>query len=62
VLGRRAGHKGFHKLKTFGAPNHKSQFLLKLKLGSGKWQLRVQYRDRTTVRPGTSSVRSVSVR
>jgi tungstate transport system substrate-binding protein len=62
VLGRRAGHKGFHKLKSFRAPNHRSRFLLKLKLGSGRWQLRVQYRDRTTVRPGTSRARSVSVR
>lgn len=62
VLGRRAGHTGFHKLETFRAPNHKSGFRLKLKLGSGKWQLRVQYRDRTTVRPGTSRALSVSVR
>jgi tungstate transport system substrate-binding protein len=62
ALGRRAGHKHFHALKTFGAPNHRSRFLLKLKLGSGRWQLRVQYRDRTTVRPGTSRALSVSVR
>jgi hypothetical protein len=62
VLGKRAGDKGFHKLKSFRAGNHRSRFLLKLKLGSGRWQLRVQYRDRTTVRPGTSRALSVSVR
>jgi hypothetical protein len=62
VVGRRAGHKGFHKLGSFRAPNHRSRFLLNLKLGAGAWQLRVQYRDPTTVRPGTSRALSVAVR
>ena len=62
VLGRRAGHAKFHALKTFRAPNHRPRFLLGLKLPSGKWQLRVQYRDHAVVRSGTSRALSASVR
>jgi tungstate transport system substrate-binding protein len=62
VYGRHSGQGKFRKLRSFAAPNHRSRFLLKLKLGTGRWQLRVQYRDGTVVRPGTSRALSVSVR
>jgi hypothetical protein len=61
VLARRAGGKRFAKVKTVAARNHASRFALSLRLSSGTWQLRVQYRDNKVVKPGTSAVRSVSV-
>ncbi len=61
VLARRAGGKRFAKVKSFSARNHASKFTLTVKLSSGTWQLRVQYRDNKVVKPGTSAARSVSV-
>ena len=62
VLGRRSGRGGFHTMKTVGAPAHGARFALNLKLSPGRWQLRLQYRDRTVVQPGSSRTVSVSVR
>jgi tungstate transport system substrate-binding protein len=61
VLARRAGKRHFSKVKTVAAKNHTSRYALTVKLSSGQWQLRVQYRDRTVVQPGSSRTVSVSV-
>ena len=61
VLARRVGSRHFSKVKTVKARNHTSRFSIPVTLSSGKWQLRVQYRDHNVVRPGSSGTRSVSV-
>jgi tungstate transport system substrate-binding protein len=61
VLGRHPGAGGFHVMTTVGAPARGARFALDVKLSPGKWQLRVQYRDRTVVQPGSSRTVSVSV-
>lgn len=61
VLVRRRGQKHCRTLTTLGAGNV-SHFAIEFRLGAGKWQLEVRYRDPGVVVSGVSRPVSVSLR
>jgi tungstate transport system substrate-binding protein len=61
VLARRVGRHHFSKVTSVKAKNHRSKFSIPVTLSSGKWELRVQYRDHNVVKPGSSGTRTVPV-
>ncbi|HVO53806.1 MAG TPA: substrate-binding domain-containing protein [Solirubrobacterales bacterium] len=60
IQGRKAGKKAFQRIKTVHA-RAGAAYSVRVKLGKGRWKLRVKYTDPGTVQPATSGVRSVSV-
>jgi tungstate transport system substrate-binding protein len=60
VLGRKQGQHGLHAVHTL-RPSKGSHYKVNVKLASGKWNLRVRYRDPGAVLPATSRAVSVSV-
>lgn len=60
VLGRKQGRRGSHTLRRL-RPGNSSTYKVNLRLATGKWKLRVRYRDPGVVLPATSRAVSVSV-
>jgi tungstate transport system substrate-binding protein len=61
VQGRKQGTKSFRALRKV-RPKIGAAYALHVKLGNGKWKLRVRYQDPGAVVPATSRAVSVSVR
>jgi tungstate transport system substrate-binding protein len=60
VLGRKQGQRQFHAVRRL-RPGKGSSYKVNLRLATGKWKLRVSYRDPGAVLPATSRAVSVSV-
>ena len=61
VQGRKQGQRKFHQVHRL-RPRNGAAYKFHLKLGKGRWKLRVRYRDPGAVLPATSRAVSVSVR
>lgn len=60
VQGRKVGQKSFRRVKVVH-PRARASYSVRVKLGKGRWKLRVKYADPGTVQPAVSGVRSASV-
>jgi hypothetical protein len=60
IEARKLGAKQFRRIRV-AHPSRGASYSVRVKLGQGRWQLRVEYRDLGTVLPASSGQRSVSV-